>query len=100
MRQLLTVLHVHFDSRSVGRLGHPDIQILGLARLEKENIVAVVEFGQLVELIELSLGVELCVLAAVRHHRSEVVEKVSVSESCQQAYINRGSRWKDGLTCR
>lgn len=34
---------MHLDRRAVGRFAHPEIQILALARLEEEYIVAVVE---------------------------------------------------------
>lgn len=46
----LTVLKVKLDSRAIGHLAQPDIQVLALPRLEKQNVVAVVELGQLVEL--------------------------------------------------
>jgi hypothetical protein len=38
------VLQVHLHCGTVGRLGHPAVEILALAGLEEENIVAVVEF--------------------------------------------------------
>jgi len=46
-----TVLHVHLDCWSVGCLAHPQIEVLALARLEEENIVAVVQLGKLVQLV-------------------------------------------------
>ena len=49
----LTVLHVHLDSRSVGRLAHPQVQILSFPGLKEEYIVAVIELGQFVQLVKL-----------------------------------------------
>lgn len=70
---------MELDSRSVWRLAHPDVEILAFAGLEEENIVAVVQVGKFVQLVEFCLGVELCVLAAVGKKRVEVVEKMTVS---------------------
>jgi hypothetical protein len=38
----LTILHVHLNCRSVGRLAHPQVKILSLPGLEEKHIVAVV----------------------------------------------------------
>ena len=38
------VLQVHLDRGAVGRLAHPAVEVLALAGLEEEDIVAVVEF--------------------------------------------------------
>jgi hypothetical protein len=46
----LTVLKVKLDSRAVGDLAQPHVQVLALPRLKEQNVVAVVELGQLVEL--------------------------------------------------
>ena len=70
---------MQLDGRSVGCLAHPNVQILGLASLEEEDVVAVVEIGQFVELVELRLGVEFCIFATVREKRVEVVEEMAVS---------------------
>lgn len=75
----LTILNVHLDCRAVWHLARPHIKILSFPRLEEENIVAVVQFSQLVQLIQLRFRVKLGVLAAMGHHGREVVEKVSVS---------------------
>lgn len=64
---------MHLNSRSIWRLAHPCVQIFALARLEEKNIVAVVEFSELVQLVELGLGVELCFLATVREEGSNIV---------------------------
>jgi hypothetical protein len=42
---------VHLYSRAVWWLGHPAVEIFALASFEKENIVAVVEFCEFVELV-------------------------------------------------
>lgn len=47
---VLTVLKVKLDSRAVGHLAHPNVQVLAFPRLEEQDVVAVVEFRQLVEL--------------------------------------------------
>ena len=73
-----TVLQVHLDRRPVGRFAHPYVKVLALARLEEENVVAVVELGKFVELVELSFRVEFCVFAAVRKEGIEVIEEVPV----------------------
>jgi hypothetical protein len=72
---------MHLDGRSIRRLAHPCIQVLAFAGLEEEHIIAVVEFGQFVELVEFCLGVQLCFLAAVGEERIEVIEEMSVSIS-------------------
>jgi hypothetical protein len=74
----LTVLRIKLDRRPVRDLAEPHVQVLSFPRLEEEHVVAVVELGQLVELVQLGLGVELGVFAAVREHRGEVIEKVPV----------------------
>ena len=61
-----TVLEVHLDRRSIGRLAHPYIKILPFPRLKKHYVVAIVEFRELVQLVELGLCVKLCVLTTVR----------------------------------
>ena len=75
-----TVLEVHFDSWTIGSFAHPDIQILALARLEEEYIIAVVQLRQLVQLVEFGFRVELSVFAAMGEERVEVIEKVTMSD--------------------
>lgn len=70
---------MHLDGRTVGDLAAPEVQILSLARLEEQGVVAVVQLGELVQLVELALGVELGILAAVGHHVGQVAEEVAVS---------------------
>ena len=50
-RSRLTVLEMHLDGRAVGGLAHPGVEILAFSSLEEENIVAVVQFRQFIELI-------------------------------------------------
>jgi hypothetical protein len=57
---------VELDRWSIGHLAHPNIEILSLSGFEKKNIIAVVQFGELVQLIQLGLGVELGLLLAMR----------------------------------
>ena len=52
-----TVLKVHLDGRSIWCLAHPRIQVLAFTRFEKENIIAIVQIGKLIELVELALGI-------------------------------------------
>lgn len=73
------VLDVHLDSRSVRRLAHPQVEILSLARLEEEDIVAVVQFGELVQLVEFGLGIELDIFAGVWKKGVEIVEEMAMS---------------------
>lgn len=44
----MKVLEVELDGGTVRRLAHPDVEILAFARLEEEDIVAVVEISELV----------------------------------------------------
>jgi hypothetical protein len=59
------VLQVHLYSRAVWWLGHPAVEILTLTGFKKEDVVAIVEFCQFIELVELSLGVEFGLFPAV-----------------------------------
>jgi hypothetical protein len=61
-------LYVELDSRAIGHLAHPHVQILPLPGLKEHDIVAVVKLRQLVELVQLGLGIELGVLAPVGEH--------------------------------
>lgn len=74
----LTVLNVELDGRAIGNLAHVEVQVLPFPRLEEENIVAVVELGQLVELVQLRLGIELGVFATVGYHRGQVVQEMAL----------------------
>jgi hypothetical protein len=48
---------MHLDGWTVGCFAHPRIQILAFPGFEEENIVAVVELSELVQLVQLGLGV-------------------------------------------
>jgi len=56
---------VHLERGAIGRLGEPDVEVFAFARLEVHDVVAVVEVGELVELLELGFGVEFGVFAGV-----------------------------------
>nr|POE65232.1 hypothetical protein CFP56_34899 [Quercus suber] len=87
------VLAVQLDGGAVGRLGEPDVEVLALAGLEEHDVVAVVEVGELVELRELGLGVELGILAAVRQQRVEIGEEVAVSAWRKKEEAGAGDSW-------
>ena len=70
---------MQLDRWPVGSFAHPQIEILALACLEEEDVVAVVQFRQLVELVQFRLGVELGILAAVWEERVEIIQQVSMS---------------------
>ena len=70
---------MHLDGWTVRGLAHPNVQILSLARLEEENIVAVVEFGEFVELVEFRLGIELCIFSGMRKKGVKIIQKVTMS---------------------
>ena len=74
-----TVLEVKFHSWSIGRFAHPYVEVFPLPRFEEQDVVAIVEFSKLVELIELCLGIELCIFTTVRQEGVKVVQEVSVS---------------------
>jgi hypothetical protein len=57
---------VHFQGWAVRRFAEPDVKILALARFEEHDVVAVVKIGELVQLMQLGLGVEFCVFSTVR----------------------------------
>ncbi len=57
---------MHLDRGPVGRLAHPYVEVLPLSGFKEHDIVAVVELGKLVELVQLRFRVELDVLAAMR----------------------------------
>ena len=73
------VLDMHLDGWAVRRLAHPQVKILSLACLEEENIVAVVKFGELVQLVEFGLGVEFDVFAGVWKQGVKIIQEVAMS---------------------
>jgi hypothetical protein len=74
-----TVLKVKFDGRPIGYLAEPDVEVLSFARLEEENVVAVVQLGQLVQLGKARFRVELGIFSAVREHRSNIIKQMAVA---------------------
>ena len=73
------MLQVELEGGAVGRLGEPAVQVAGFPGLEEEHVVAVVQRGELVELVQLRLGVELGLPPAVREEGVQVVEQLLVS---------------------
>jgi len=57
---------VHFYGGTVGCFAHPEVEIFAFPSFEEEDVVAVVEFCEFVELVELRFCVQLCIFAAVR----------------------------------
>jgi hypothetical protein len=74
------VLAVHLHRRAVRRFRKPYVQILALPRFEEEDVVAVVQVGELIQLVQLGLSVEFGVFARVRQKRMQVGEEVAVAE--------------------
>lgn len=64
-----TVLEMHLDGGAIRGLTHPDVEIFSFTSFEKEDVIAIVEFGQLVQLVEFGLCVQLCILATMREER-------------------------------
>lgn len=40
---------MHLDTGAIGSFAEPHVEVLTLSRLEEENVIAVVEFGNLIE---------------------------------------------------
>jgi hypothetical protein len=74
---------VELAGRATRYFAHPHVQILTLTRLEEQHIVAIIQLGEGIELVELALRIKLGVFTAVREHRGEVVEQVAVPTLCQ-----------------
>jgi hypothetical protein len=66
------VLAVQFDRRTIGRFGEPEVQVLCFAGLEEEDVVAVVEVCELVEVGEVGFGVEFGIFAAMWKESVEI----------------------------
>lgn len=69
---------MHLHGRAIGGFAHPYVEVFTLARFEEENIVAIVEFGEFVKLVQFGFCVELRIFAAVREKGVEVVEEVTM----------------------
>lgn len=74
-----TVLEMHLHGRAIGRFADPYVEVFALSRFEEEDVIAVVELGKFIQLVELGLGVQLCIFAAVRKEKVKIVEEMSVS---------------------
>ena len=85
---------MHFHGWAIGCFAHPYVKVFAFACFEEQHIVAVVELGYFVELIELGLGVELCIFSAVWKKRVKVVEKMPMPDIVSTSHI-----WNDGLVC-
>jgi len=49
----LTILQMHLYRRSIRRFTHPQVQILSFSSLKEEDIVAIVQLCQFVQLVQL-----------------------------------------------
>lgn len=76
----MQVLDVELGGGTVGSLGHPHVQIHMLSGLKVQNVVAVVHLSNLVELVQLGLGVELGLLSTMGKHGLEIADEMSLSE--------------------
>lgn len=45
------ILEMHLDGWAIGCFAHPYVEIFAFAGFEEEYVIAIVEFGQLVELV-------------------------------------------------
>lgn len=75
----ITVLEVHFDCRAIWRFAHPNIKIFAFSSFEKEYIIAIIQLGKFIQLIQLGFGVEFCIFAAVREKGIDIVEEMPVT---------------------
>lgn len=74
-----TVLYMTFNGGTIWGFAHPYVQILALARLEEEDVVAIVEIRQLIKLVKFCFRVEFCIFAAVGEEGIEIVEEMSMA---------------------
>ena len=58
-------MKVHFDGWSVRGSTHPNIEIFALPRLEKKDVIAIVEVGKLIKLVKFCLCVKLGIFATM-----------------------------------
>jgi hypothetical protein len=78
--QSLTILDMELYGWTIWRFTQPGIEVFSFPGLEKQDVVAVVQLGELIELIQLALCVKFRLLSSVRKESCEVIEEVSVSE--------------------
>lgn len=88
------VLAVHFHGRSVRRFGEPDVEILAFSRLEEHDIVAVVQIGELVQLVQLGFSVEFSIFAAMRKECVQVAEEMAMSGEGNVSTFSSISVWR------
>jgi len=69
----MQVLDVKLDRRAIGRLTHPCVEVFAFAGFEEEDIVAIVQLGDFVELVQLAFGIKLRLFATVWEEGMEVV---------------------------
>lgn len=62
----LTVVNMEFGRRTIGCFRYPHIQILSLTHFEKDAVVAIVQFGQLIDYEKVLFCVEFSVFFGVR----------------------------------
>jgi hypothetical protein len=65
VEELLTILHMHFHCRPIRCLAHPQIQILAFPGLKEENIVAIIKFSELIQLVQFRFRVEFHILSTM-----------------------------------
>ena len=65
---------MELDSGSVGRFTHPYVEVLSLTCFEKQDVIAIVELGELVQLVEFGLSVEFGIFTAMGKKGVEVIE--------------------------
>lgn len=70
---------MHLDARPVRCFAHPHVEVLPFPRLEKENVVAVVQIRDLVQVVKLRLRIQLCVFTTVGKHSYYVFEEMAMS---------------------
>jgi hypothetical protein len=75
----MQVVNVKLDRRTIGWLAHPCIEVFAFAGFEEEDIVAIVEFGDFVELEQLTFGVKLRLFTTVGKEGIEVIQEMSMS---------------------
>ena len=78
-RRRSTVLQVELDCWPVRRFAHPYVEVFALSSFEEEDIVAIVEFGEFIELVELGLCIYLAFFPAVREEGVKIVEEMAMS---------------------
>lgn len=89
------VLGVEFYCRAVWGVAEPEVEVFAFAGFEEEDVVAVVEVGEFVELGELGFCVEFGVFAGVGEEGVQVGEEVAVSTSLvvRKGYKDRMEWW-------